>query len=92
MLERLPHLLSEAPDDAALVVFSTHVLYQLDDETIAALRSLLSSHSADRPVYWLSIDSDEELGTPTYRQVTFTDGDATASQLAEFKSYGNWIR
>jgi hypothetical protein len=91
-LERLSRQLSRAPPDAALVVFSTHVLYQLDDETVAALRSLLSSHGSERPVYWLSIDPDEGLGTPTYRLVAFADGEATESRLAAFESYGEWIR
>lgn len=92
VLEELPRQLSDAPNDAALVVFSTHVLYQLDEKTIAELRSLLSSHSAERPVYWLSIDPDGELGTPTYRLVTVFDGNAAESQLARFESYGDWIR
>ncbi len=92
VLDRLPHQLSGAPDDAALIVFSTHVLYQLEEDATTELRSLLAGHGSERPVYWLSIDPDEELGTPTCRLVSFTDGDATESQLAEFESYGDWIR
>lgn len=91
-LDELPKHLSEAPNDAALVVYSTHVLYQLDDDAIATLRSLLSSHSSERRVYWLSIDPSEELGEPTYRLVTFDEGVSTESQLAQFESYGDWIR
>ncbi|MXV62325.1 DUF2332 family protein [Natronorubrum sp. JWXQ-INN-674] len=87
----LSHL-SDAPDDAALVVYSTHVLYQLEAETLAALRSLLSRYSRDQRVYWLSIDPDEDLGTPAYRLVTFDDGIATETRLARFESYGKWIR
>ncbi len=92
VLDELPHQLSEAPANAELVVFSTHVLYQLDDETIAALRELLSDHSSERRVRWLSIDPNEGLGTPTYRLVTFSDGEATETQLAQFESYGEWIQ
>ncbi|MFC4542886.1 DUF2332 domain-containing protein [Halosolutus amylolyticus] len=92
VLEELPKQLSEAPADPALVVFSTHVLYQLEAETIAHLRSLLAEYSTEQPVRWLAIDPDEELGKPTYRLVTFVDGDATESRLARFESYGNWIR
>ncbi|WP_255170309.1 DUF2332 domain-containing protein [Natrononativus amylolyticus] len=91
-LEELPDRLSAAPDRAVIVVFSTHVLYQLDEETIATLRSLLSSHSAEQPVHWLSIDPDEGLGEPTYRLVTFANGEATTSQIARFEPYGEWIR
>ncbi|WP_090307209.1 DUF2332 domain-containing protein [Natronorubrum texcoconense] len=91
-VDALPSHLSAAPDDAALVVYSTHVLYQLDEETIANLRSVLSRHSRERRVYWLSIDPGEELGTPTYRLVTFDDETARETQLARFESYGKWIR
>lgn len=92
VLETLPRQLSEAPNDGALVVFSTHVLYQLDDDAIATLRTHLASHSADRRIHWLSIDPDEGLGTPTYRSVVFEDGTATETQIARFESYGEWIR
>ncbi|OIB55880.1 DUF2332 domain-containing protein [Natrialba sp. SSL1] len=92
VLDELPRQLSDAPTDAELVVFSTHVLYQLDDETIAALRALLSDHSSERRVRWLSIDPNEGLGTPTYRLVTFSDGEATETQLAQFESYGEWVQ
>ncbi|WP_090384131.1 DUF2332 domain-containing protein [Natronobacterium texcoconense] len=88
----LPTQLLAAPNKADLIVFSTHVLYQLEESTIADLRSLLSDHSTEQPVHWLSIDPDEGLGRPTYRLVTFKEGDVTESQIAQFESYGNWIR
>ncbi|MFP9060007.1 DUF2332 domain-containing protein [Natrialbaceae archaeon A-chndr2] len=88
----LPTQLSNAPNNADLIVFSTHVLYQLEDRKIAQLLSLLSNHSTEQPVHWLSIDPDEGLGRPTYRLVTFEEGDVTESQIAQFESYGNWIR
>ncbi|WP_254768193.1 DUF2332 domain-containing protein [Salinilacihabitans rarus] len=91
-VETLPRLLAEAPDDAALVVFSTHVLYQLDDETVADLRATLREHGFERPVHWLSIDPDEDLGKPVYRHVRFVDGAAEESHLARFESYGEWLR
>ncbi|ELY69018.1 hypothetical protein C490_08506 [Natronobacterium gregoryi SP2] len=91
VLEELPAQLSDAPTDTDLVVFSTHVLYQLEAETIAKLRALLSSRSSDQSVHWLSIDPAEDLGDPTYRIVTFRDGDSVESQVAQFESYGNWV-
>lgn len=91
-LDELPHHLSDVPEDAALIVFSTHVLYQRDEEMIADLYSLLRGYSSEQPVYWLSIDPKEDLGTPTYRLVAFTDGNAAETPLAQFESYGNWVR
>lgn len=91
-LDELPERLSAAPDRAALVVFSTHVLYQLEESAIADLRSLLAEHGAERPVHWLSLDPDEELDEPAYRSVTFAGGDAAESRLARFDPYGKWVR
>ncbi|HMB50285.1 MAG TPA: DUF2332 domain-containing protein [Natronoarchaeum rubrum] len=92
-IAELPALLDEAPDNSALVVFSTYVLYQLDDETIGELRGLLAEHSRDQPVYWLSLDPEENRAPATYRLVRFAGGDAVSeSQIAEFDPYGDWIR
>lgn len=91
-LNELPEQLAGAPNQTDLIVFSTHVLYQLEENTITKLRSLLASHSSEQPVHWLSIDPDEELGEPTYRLVTFINGSVTESQIAKFESYGNWIQ
>ncbi|MFB6234034.1 MAG: DUF2332 domain-containing protein [Halopenitus sp.] len=88
----LPRLLGAAPPDAALVVFSTHFLYQLPSEAVDRLREILAAHSRYRPVDWLSIDPDADLGTPVYRRVAFRDGDAAERQLAQFESYGDWLR
>lgn len=89
--EELPRMLSTAPDDIPLIVFSTHVLYQLPDETIAELREMMSRQSATQPVHWLSIDPEEALGDPTYRWVQFDDGMVKETQLATFESYGAWL-
>lgn len=91
VIEEMPQMLSEAPDDIPLVVFSTHVLYQLPEETISELRAMLSDHSSIQPVHWLSIDPQEDLGVPTYRWGNFEEGAETETRLATFESYGNWI-
>jgi hypothetical protein len=90
--EELLHTLSEVPDDIPLIVFSTHVLYRLPEETIIELKSMLSRHSSIQPVYWLSIDPEKVLGTPTYRWVIFSEGTTTGTQLATFESYGGWLK
>lgn len=91
-LDELPGVLAAAPDEATLVVFSTHLLYQLDEETVADLRALLAERGSERPVHWLSIDPTEGLGEPVYRRVTFDGGEARESRLARFEPYGEWIR
>lgn len=89
--DELPRMLSTVPDDIPLIVFSTHVLYQLPEETIAELRAILSRHSSTQPVHWLSIDPNEELGDPIYRWVQFDDETVKETQLATFESYGAWL-
>jgi hypothetical protein len=88
----LPDLLADVPDDTALCVFSTHTLYQLDDDTITKLRDLLTEFSNERPVHWLSDDPFSEFDHPTYRYIVLSDGTPEETQLAEYASYGEWIR
>jgi len=91
-VEALPELVADAPD-APLVVFSTYVLYQFDDDTLAALRETLTKCSRKRPVYWLSNDPDGPDGPAYYRLVAFEDGEEVERErLAEFEAHGDWLR
>lgn len=91
-IEVLADLLPEAPTDAALCIFSTLTLYQLSKDGIADLRERLTEHSYDRPIHWLSGAPDTDREYPTYRYVRLTKGTTTETHLAEYKSYGEWIR
>jgi Uncharacterized protein conserved in bacteria len=90
-VEELPSLLSDAPTDVTLCVFSTVTLYQLSEEAVASIRETLADHSHDRAVHWLSGDPRVPVTTPTYRHVRFADGDATGTRLCAFGAYGTWI-
>lgn len=85
-------LLIDAPEDGVLCVFSTHTLYQLSERELAELQRLLSEYSRRRPVHWLSNDPFAECDYPTYRYVLFSNGAAEETRLAEYESYGEWIR
>ncbi|WP_290815218.1 DUF2332 domain-containing protein [Halovivax sp.] len=91
LVEAVPRLCRGAPDAAALIVYSTLVCYQLDDELVADLRETLRTIGRDRPLYWLSGDPDVGPGTPTYRLVAFDGGAVEETRLARFESYGEWI-
>ena len=91
-LEALPGVLEDLPGDAAVCVFSTLTLYQFEEEAVAALRRLLADAGRDREVHWLSGDPSAESDRPTLRHVAFRDGEATERRLAEYESYGRWIR
>ncbi|WP_090377565.1 DUF2332 domain-containing protein [Natronobacterium texcoconense] len=90
-LEVLPDVLSEIPDRFDVFVFSTLVLYQLDDHEIETLRDLLIKQSQRRTVHWFSNDPSREETPPTYRYVSFADGQRTR-RLAKYKAHGEWIR
>jgi hypothetical protein len=90
-LDVLPDVLSQIPPDRTVVVFSTLVLYQLDESDIEALETLLEEQSEKRPIHWLSNDPITDQTPPTYRHVSFENG-TESRQLAEFKAHGEWIR
>lgn len=88
----LPEVLPEVPDDQELCVFSTHTIYQLDEDQLTDLRETLIEYSQKRPIYWLSNDPHAESDSMTYRCVALHAGVETERRLAEHDSYGEWIR
>lgn len=89
-LEVLPEMLGAVPADVTCCVFSTLVLYQLDDGDVDRLRAILREASAERPIHWLSDDltTDEHKA---YRHAVLQDGTIEAHHLANYKSHGEWI-
>jgi hypothetical protein len=92
VLEVLPDVLADVPEDSACCVYSTLTLYQFEDEQRATLREHLRAASHERPIHWLSDDPDSPTGEPRYRHVVFENGDAVETTLATYKAYGEWIR
>ncbi|UTF55193.1 DUF2332 domain-containing protein [Natronosalvus rutilus] len=93
-LDVLPDVIAGLPEDATPCVFSTHTLYQLEEDGVAALRDALARCSQRRrqPIHWLSDDPFSERGVPTYRYALLSDGTMEATRLTEYQSYGEWIR
>lgn len=90
-LEELPDVIQNVPTGYDVCVFSTLVLYQMDDGVREELRSILRQAGQERPIHWLSNDPEEGTSSPVYRYVTF-DGEPQTRQLAEFQAHGDWIR
>lgn len=86
----LPEVLANVPEEYKLCVFSTHTLYQMDDSEVMELKEILEKHSRQRSIHWLSDDPTQDHGT--YRYVGIEDGNIDEVQLAEYQSYGRWIR
>ena len=91
-LEGLPGVLEGFPGDAAVCVFSTLTLYQFDERERAELRRQLAEFGRDREVHWLSGDPTAETDHPTYRHVVLSADRTTERRLAEYQSYGEWLR
>jgi hypothetical protein len=90
-LELLPEVLAEAPPDAALCVFHTHTLNQLDESARARLTAILEDHATHRDLGRVSI---ERLGTPEpprLELVTYASGQRTEQHLANCDPHGGWI-
>lgn len=87
-----PEVLSDIPMDQTVCVFSTHTLYQLPSKNVEELKSILRTHSQDRPIHWLSGKPSGNTESQPYRYVLFEGGQSEETQLAEYKSYGEWIR
>lgn len=87
----LPEALRQSPPELDVCVYSTLVMYQLEESDIAALEEILAEQSQDRQIHWLSNDPITEETPPTYRYASFEDG-MESRQLATFKAHGEWIR
>lgn len=92
MIQELDAVLSSAPAASTLCVFSTHTLYQLPDADVRALRDELLEYSLQRPIHWLSGDPSMETDHRSYRYCRLEGGDVDEIGLAEYKSYGEWVR
>lgn len=88
----LDGVLSTVPEELTLCVFSTHTLYQLTDADVRELGDQLREYSVRRPIHWLSGDPSMETDYRSYRYCRLEDGDAEETTLAEYKSYGEWVR
>lgn len=92
MVQEVAAVLSSVPAEQTRCVFSTHTLYQVSDTDRRELRDELREHSHQRPIHWLSGDPTMETDYQAYRYCRLEDGDAEEARLAEFKSYGEWVR
>lgn len=79
------------PDNAARVVFATHVFYQISSKGRQAILDGLADASAEQPVDLILMESSGE-GDSIVSHFAFDDGRCSASgQLARADSHGRWI-
>jgi hypothetical protein len=86
----LPELMRQAPAEAALCVYHTHVTYQFSEEGRARLDELLAEAGVARPLFRLSC---EGFGTE-HPRLTLTSYEAAGARerlLAVTPGHANWI-
>lgn len=89
-LALLPGLLAQAPAEAALCVYHTHVTYQFTPEARARLDELLAAAGARRPLARLSC---EGFGAEHPRLVltSYSEAGVVERLLAVTPGHANWI-
>jgi hypothetical protein len=81
----LPGQLLDVPASATLVVYNSHALCQGGRPEIDALRDILASFSARRPVTWLFCEGYEVI------QRDMKEGVVTERKLANKDGHGRWL-
>lgn len=91
--ERLPGVLSSIPVDVPVCLFDTQVRYQMDDDQLSRLESVVRDAGRDRELYWLSGDEtapDREHGI--YLSLTsYAGDDPVTERLAVYEQHGKWV-
>jgi hypothetical protein len=91
-LDTLPDVLDRLPENGIACVYSTLTTYQLGENGVADLEEVLADRGRKRTIHWLSDDLFAERDRPIYRHVALSDDDRIETRLAEYESYGQWIR
>lgn len=92
MVDDLPAVLDEIPDDVPVCVLNTLVLYQVPESVSAALTSLLEAQMTDRPLHWLTgereLSGGESVRLNWKRPV---EGGVRTTHLADYQPHGEWL-
>lgn len=92
LLDDLPGMLDDIPDDVSVCVFNTLVLYQVPASVCAQLDTVLGERMADRPLHWLTgptdLDGGESVGLDWVRR---EDGSVRRDRLVDHDPHGAWL-
>ena len=88
----LPDLVAESPDEAALLVFHSHVLNQMSPEERDTLDRRLRDISRLRKVDRISFEAlRPEMDFPEVTHIRYRDGGSTETLLGTAHHHGAWI-
>lgn len=89
-LALLPGLLAEAPGEAVLCVYHTHVTYQFSPAMREQLHTILDQAAVQRPIYRLSCEHDG-AHDPHLLLTIYAGGRREERVLALTTGHANWI-
>ena len=92
LLEALPAVLGEIPDDVPVCVFDTLVFYQVPETVREQVGEAIREFATERPLHWLAGES--EFGDQDGIRLEWTrsvDGEARTDLLAAFEQHGDWV-
>jgi hypothetical protein len=90
-LELLPALMAEAPAEAALCIYHTHVIYQFSREGRAQLDAILGEASRARPLYRLGCEG-MSVEHPQLVLTVYAEGRSEERLLASASGHGDWVQ
>jgi hypothetical protein len=90
ILDILPDVIDNVPNNTALVLFNSYTLYQFTEEEKHDLHSLIASVGTKRDVFWISIEW-HDLETPSVKLTSFTAGGCEERVLARCDGQGRWL-
>jgi len=92
MLDDLPTVLDDIPDDVPVCVVNTLVLYQVPEQLSEALSAFLEDRMAERPLHWLTgrrdLSGGESVGLDWKRR---TGGGIETTHLVDYEPHGAWL-
>jgi len=92
LLEDLPAVLADVPDDVPVCVFDTLVLYQVPEAVREQLDETVREFAARRPLHWLA--GETVFGDQDGIRLEWTraeDGEVRTDLLAAFEQHGDWV-
>jgi len=92
LLDDLPAVLDDIPDDVPVCVFNTLVLYQVPESVCADLDATLRARTVERPLHWLT-GAPELSGreSVTLDWVRREAGEVCRDRLVEHDPHGAWL-
>lgn len=92
LLDDLPGVLDDVPEDVPVCVFDTLVLYQLPETDRERVYETLRGLTTERPLHWLA--GEKPYGDDDGIRLEWTravDGDPETDLLAAFEQHGDWV-